>query len=237
LFESEKNMLRRFGGGQRHNIVGLLSTITCKESHTSKKFNFLFPWAEGDLFTYWEKKGKPKIDHSSRIWLATQCYELVDAVAFIHDPKQLNSQNEPLFGKHGDIKPDNILWFRRDEKDVLVISDLGLASVHREQTRSKMSGWRTVVTPNYKAPECDMDGKEGYVSRSFDIWTLGCTFLEFIVWTLNGCEGLESFKYKRVSTHLAEKQPTDTFFKIMPLKSKAEEYVFQIKDQITEVSE
>jgi serine/threonine protein kinase len=140
-----------------------------------------------------------------------------------------------LYGRHGDIKPENILLFRRDGKEILVLSDLGLTAVHREVSRSNLPGKSIPVTPNYRPPECDMDGPIGYISRSFDIWTLGCLFLEFIVWTLCGWEGRNKFNSERYSPYINGIQ-TNVYFDVMGLANEPNRGLFKIKDKVMEAS-
>ena len=40
------------------------------------------------------------------------------------------------------------------------------------------------IKPGYRPPECDVDG--GYINRLFDIWMMGCLFLEMITHLLGG---------------------------------------------------
>lgn len=173
-------------------------------------------------------------------WIMQQCYGIVDAVAFIHNPGVLNPQGDPVFGRHGDIKPENILWFKKrldsGGMGALVLSDLGLAAIHRDKSRSNIPGHDIPATPNYRPPECNMDGEKGFISRSFDIWTLGCLFLELLVWLLNGWQGRQDFREDRCkSTHLHRE--TDIYFDIMKTLGEENtiEYCFKVKDQVTEV--
>jgi len=211
----------------------LLATIARRESGKREQYYLLFPWAESDLLGYWKRNWKPRRDHESINWISDQCHGIVDAIDFIHDPKELNSDWEPLYGRHGDIKPENILWFKCDGKEILVLSDLGLADVHREVSRSNRPGMSIPVTPNYRSPECDMEG--GTISRSFDIWTLGCLFLEFMVWTLCGWEGRNKFNNERYSPYINGVQ-TNVYFDVMRLANEPNRCVFKIKDKVIEAS-
>lgn len=172
-------------------------------------------------------------------WIADQCYGIVDAVKFIHNPNARNAEGATVYGRHGDIKPENILWFRQYQRSTemgrLVLSDLGLAAIHRDQSRSNVPGQAIPTTPNYRPPECDMDGRDGHISRSFDIWTLGCLFLEFLVWLLQGWEGRNEFRMDRCMSAYLNGE-TDVYFDIRRKGDKgAAEFFFQIKDQVTQV--
>jgi len=131
-------------------------------------------------------------------------------------------------------KPENILWFKCDGKEILVLSDLGLADVHREASRSNRPGMSIPVTPNYRSPECDMEG--GTISRSSDIWTLGCLFLEFVVWTLCGWEGRNEFNSERYSPSTIERVQMNVYYKVMHLVDEPNMYAFAINDKVIEAS-
>jgi serine/threonine protein kinase len=181
------------------------------------------------------------------MWIAEQCYGLVDAIDYIHDSGQKNEYGDPLFGQHGDIKPENILWYKLGEEEILVLSDLGIAAVHREISRSAQPPTMT-VTWDYRAPERDMEPPHhgmdadalGKISRAFDIWTLGCVFLEFIVWALDGNKGVRSFKMQRVSNYV-ENGPTTgiiqdpTFFDGTFADGDTNLFYFKIKTSVVKV--
>ncbi|ROW15179.1 hypothetical protein VPNG_03035 [Cytospora leucostoma] len=83
-FANETAQLKRFGGQHSH-IVTLLATIASRK-YSKIDYFLLFPWAESDLLRYWKKDPNPVMTHSRCVWIAEQCYGIVDAVAFIHDP-------------------------------------------------------------------------------------------------------------------------------------------------------
>ncbi|KAI9150753.1 Cyclin-dependent kinase [Paramyrothecium foliicola] len=151
---------------------------------------FVFPWAEhGNLRNFWKEK-MPKIhDNKYMEWVFSQLLEISDAIKALHD-KQC---------RHGDLKPENILCFNAAEsknpKDhtscVLVISDVGLSRSHNKLTqfrsRTRMLGGETIA---YAAPETELFPQKA-TSRRYDIWSLGCLFLEFAIWLLYGNKELE----------------------------------------------
>lgn len=234
-FDQEANMLERFSG--HPNIITLLATVTSEKGLGQEEYYLLFPWAKGDLLAYWERVVIPRKSHPNVKWMAAQIRGVVEAVDFIHNPnpRMLSQDGEDLYGRHGDIKPENILWFERNGGEVLVISDLGLSAVHREKSRSNVPGAEIPATPNYRPPECDMAGREGHISRSFDIWTLGCLFLEFVVWSLNGWDGRQGFREQRFTPYINGFE-TDVFFEIVVVDSEVKTYAFKIKEQVNQAS-
>lgn len=219
----------------------MLSTISLKTG-SHEDFYLLFPWADSDLLGYWQRHPKPSLSEDTWQWLIEQVYGIVDAVAFIHDPgDSMIAPQKRLYGRHGDIKPENVLWFGKRQsvggRGALVLSDLGLAAVHRDTSRSNIPGEAIPRTPNYRPPECDMDGPKGHISRSFDIWTMGCLFLESIVWALEGWDGRVQFRFSRCDSAYLNGE-TDVFFDIKRTENESNksEYVFQVKDEVTKVS-
>ncbi|KAK1715595.1 kinase-like domain-containing protein, partial [Colletotrichum lupini] len=91
------------------------------------------------------------------------------------------------WGRHGDIKPENILWFKKYEesrRNFLVISDFGLTRFNTADSRSKVA-YDAVkgFSGSYRPPDVDL---KRTISQRYDIWSLGCVFLEFVSWFLVG---------------------------------------------------
>ncbi|KAF2500443.1 kinase-like protein [Lophium mytilinum] len=120
-----------------------------------------------------------------------------------------------LYGRHGDIKPQNILWFPdpKGGKGILKITDFGISHFSTQHSVSTRSG--TVPnSPSYRAPECDLSNPD--ISISYDIWTLGCVYLEFIAWYFGGWAYVDEFKKKRLAfDDFWGGMKTDTFFTIV----------------------
>ncbi|KAI8711169.1 Protein kinase domain-containing protein [Fusarium sp. LHS14.1] len=138
---------------------------------------FLFPWAQ----------------HGN---LRNQLHGLADAIRTLH-----HAEDSRMY-RHGDLKPENILYFNSSAnpktlKDhtccVLVISDISLSRTHDKSTqfhsKTKMVGGETIA---YAAPETELYPDRA-TSRRYDIWSLGCLYLEFVIWLLYGIEELDRF--------------------------------------------
>lgn len=65
------------------------------------------------------------------------------------------------------------------------------------------------LTVTYRPPEYDT--KLRPISRSWDVWGLGCTYLEFVTWFLLGPSGLTEFA-KRRTTRTAAGKLSDEYF-------------------------
>ncbi|KAM0496295.1 hypothetical protein ACHAP8_007556 [Fusarium lateritium] len=138
------------------------------------------------------------------------------------------------YGRHGDMKPENILWFP-DSNDpdggVLKISDLGQAQLHStiSKTRRESNGIHTLT---YRPPESDI---EPYLIRqSGDIWSFGCIILEFITWALGSWVLVEEFKTKRASEDQYSPIKSDTFYELKQVPNLQHSGA-QIKPVVTQV--
>ncbi|KUJ07851.1 kinase-like protein [Mollisia scopiformis] len=209
-FKGEVNAWAKSVGttGHRH-LVQLLATWRQRG-----RWHLLFPWAVGNLRDYWITNKPPNTDPECVQWIAKQCLGVAEGLRKIHrtgseDP---NSDHHD-WGIHGDIKPENILLFddSEDTLGILAICDFGFTRFHSRETRSnaKPEG----CTGTYRAPEYDM--KRG-ISRLYDMWTLGCLYLEFITWYLTGYEGVDRFSVERKRAD-SEVIPADKFFECINL--------------------
>ncbi|CAN9308974.1 unnamed protein product [Alternaria alternata] len=185
-FKKEVDALQRLHDRPNQHIVTLLATWAI-EASVHDRYCLLFPWAEGDLKSYWKHQRYPcdgtKMDLDAIRWVTKQILGMAGALKTIHSPGYNNSlEPKQKYGRHGDIKAENILWYppsAPNEKGTLVIADLGLTEFNSTQSRSNVPGEGLSATPGYRPPECDLKG--GTVSRAFDIWTYGCLLLEMIL--------------------------------------------------------
>ncbi|CAN9323360.1 unnamed protein product [Alternaria alternata] len=203
------------------HLIKLLLTFRHGE-----KFFLLFEWADGNLGEFWRLHPFRSMSLDDR-WAAEQCRGLARAVSRIHGlttwQKKHRSSSVGLldeaerdWGRHGDIKPENILWFEEygTDRNLLVISDLGLTRYHSQFSksfvpRSNIDGCSWA----YRPPELDIDES---ISQKYDIWSLGCVFLEFCVWYLQGHDEVDIFWDERESEDLPtfEGVKNDKFFNI-----------------------
>lgn len=221
-FTREVEMLKKFSGDRHQHLISLLATY-----EQSGRFFLLFDWAEADLHTYWRRiNPNPSFNRTTLLWVANQCKGIASGITKIHAYESTYAKPAPtiaghqnvVFGHHGDIKPENVLWFagtskgRSSIEGTLKLSDFGLAefSIHQTLTMTPKSKWAGSLA--YRAPETDLE-QDATIGRSYDIWTLGCLYLEFITWVLGGAKLLDEFvqarKARDVMWHGIE---THTFF-------------------------
>ncbi|KAI0184384.1 kinase-like domain-containing protein [Xylaria flabelliformis] len=191
---------------ERHLIKPLLTF-----QHGSKYY-FLFEWADGNLWDYWTKyPDGSKHGIVNSLWMAEQCLGLATAVRRIHglatwqkerrDRLEVLNEEEKGWGRHGDIKPHNILWFSSYRSDgcFLALSDLALTRYNSSVTRSRVSPTSLDgCTELYRPPELDIPGQ--HISSKYDIWSLGCVFLEFCTWWLRGLKSVQDFESQRATS-------------------------------------
>ncbi|KAL8411631.1 hypothetical protein RB596_001051 [Gaeumannomyces avenae] len=236
-YKKEIDNLKRFSGRNHENLVTLLATFTHRD-----KFNLIFPCADGDLEHYWTRLGSPAKTPEFTLWISAQILGLTGAVHTIHEPpNDFLGDPERKFGRHGDLKPENILYYPSADggkaPGKLIITDFGLADVHRELSKSAVRKKGLGYTMSWAPPECDMKGD---LNALWDIWSLGCIFLEMACWMLGddrktGQERRNEFALARHQLDLLQ-VGTRQFYYIKPT-DKEGEYGFGVKDGVVQVSE
>ncbi|KAI1737166.1 kinase-like domain-containing protein [Xylaria scruposa] len=159
------------------NVIKLLLAY----EHEGKGLYLVFPLAKGDLNDYWRQHHKHSPLFEDALWLIQQCTDLTSALRKIH---YHTSFPEKSRGRHGDIKPGNILWFQGeagDRRGRLVVADLTMTRFHSDDTVNDTTFSGRGMSMTYRAPEVNVTIREKE-SQAYDVWSLGCMFLEFIVW-------------------------------------------------------
>ncbi len=227
-FAHEVSILKKVGG-QTENLVKLLATF----EHQGSSY-LVFPWADGgNLHDLWKSNPVTKDAKFAR-WVAAQCLGLARAVHMLHNFSIDKTEPEATGYRHGDIKPENILWFpsesTEDPGGVLKISDFGLSRIDSGRPR------RLMGTATYQAPECDLTGD---LSRSADIWALGCVFLEFVTWIVEGPDGVITefprYRSRQLRRNGSSSVEDDSFFMIERDSNASSSRVATLKPSVREV--
>lgn len=151
----------------------------------------LSPLASCNLKVYWEKN-RPRLREANFVlWQLRQLRGLADALRYIYN----------LGGWHHDLKGENLLVFEEGDcgGPTLKIADFGSAKIHprRSGPRDESSPTNSYSqgTSAYEAPDYVIRRE---ISRPYDVWTLGCIFMDMLVWTfgLHSSE-LETFSNER----------------------------------------
>jgi serine/threonine protein kinase len=145
-----------------------------------------------NLKDYW-KNHQPRLDEPDFVmWMLRQLRGLASAVTHLYN----------LGGRHGDLKPENLLCF--DEGDpagpTIKIADFGSAKLRDGRSgpgdKSLPTMSYTQGTSAYEAPDYIILKK---MSRAYDMWTLGGIFLDMLTWTFGmGYSEVEKFSNDRV---------------------------------------
>ncbi|RMJ16177.1 hypothetical protein BHE90_006441 [Fusarium euwallaceae] len=211
-----------------------------------RDYYLMFPWADGNLKQFWgQRKAKPEEPEEVR-WFMAQCSGIARGLRKIHhlstelSQKTVNLVNakqmilgDKEWGRHGDIKPENILWFGNceDKRDHLVISDFGLTRFNSAHSRSKVQQDQIQgFSGTYRPPDLHLEDQP--ISQNYDVWSLGCVFLEFVSWFLLGYEQVvDVFTRERMNEGQKGDFREDTFFTfengplITPRKAKLKDSV------------
>ncbi|KAM7210134.1 Protein kinase-like domain containing protein [Rhypophila decipiens] len=226
--ESRVNHVAGLDQETKEHLIPLLATFEIYHS-SEPTYYFLFPWADGNLEDLWKTEDGNRCprDINQLGFMVHQFYYMAKTLECVHNDRLLIAPNTGSdghrYGRHGDIKPTNYLYFRNnsdrnrdDNYNIrwqglrIVLADFGLGSLHRKQTKSNQKATDLGHTATYAAPECDDDNSE-LVSQKSDIFSLGCVFLLHIVWLLEGAdlspttEASEEYKEEQTVLHCFSK--------------------------------
>lgn len=179
----------------------------------------------------------PSFDNDTIHWSLEQMMGIANALNIVHNFKvsypcehkenKSSSQGalrlsvtpkEAPYGRHGDIKPENIIYFEQgagytnNPRGILQITDFGLGRFHGHDSKTEKWPHQIVGSPTYEPPEYQLSKP---VSRVYDLWSLGCLYLEFATWLLKGAKCIEDFSERRAKQ--SRNSPTmsdDLFFTI-----------------------
>ncbi|KAJ4086650.1 hypothetical protein NW761_008270 [Fusarium oxysporum] len=191
-FEKEKTNLELIQSLKHEHLIKLIAT--CQKGSICY---FIFPWADGgDLRDFWKANDTIPRSQELVVWCLRQILGIVSAINALHGKNT----------RHGDIKPQNILHFLKahddavmDSRGRLILADVGDSKIHREITSMRQDPTNCQQsTVTYEAPEAQSDQREGKPrGRRYDMWSLGCMFLEFTVWLVFDYSTVRSFRKSR----------------------------------------
>ena len=224
---AQKEIRLHRGAPEHDRIVQLLAAFRHRQN-----FHLILPWAEGgDLQDLWKKHTSPsEVPWYSAQWVLDECHGITESIGAIHLPQEVQHPGLSRSALiHTDIKPENILCFRQrtvegngeEASYTLKLADFGSA-VHVDMNTT-FTSQRVAHTKTYRPPEHDVPGN---ISAKYDIWCLGCLYLDFVTWAIRGWEGVQRFEENRLQRrdsrltkawgHLEE----DTFFNKMPKRPR-----------------
>jgi len=278
-FRNEVNILTRLNRCDDPHLVKLLFTMEIVgRPGNDKSFYLVFPLADCNLRQFWQRhyRHPPGFNAATySCWAARQFYGLVLALCKLHNLYQIHQKEvqqsaregeeptsrtgDPFYGIHGDIKPENLLWYSEwigpqgtlpttasesvkgkgpenishGPLGVLQLADFGISKLHH--TDSKSDTAMRGATKTYAPPE--IEWAVDHCSRSFDIWGLGCVFLEFICWLVQGGSGVtnpvDAFheaRYLHRENRSLENTIQDTFYHVVKGTTKT---TFEVNPAVT----
>ncbi|OCK79111.1 kinase-like protein [Lepidopterella palustris CBS 459.81] len=156
-FEQELNILKRV----RHkHIVNYVGSYTDFDSFSL----ILSPVADLVLKALLQRQDRNNPLSSAHLGCLRSAFGcLATAIAFVHDERI----------RHKDIKPGNILI----SQGKIYLCDFGISRDWSMNDHSTTEGPVPRYTPRYAAPEVTDKNRR---NESWDIWSLGCVFLEMI---------------------------------------------------------
>ncbi|KAF5012783.1 hypothetical protein FDECE_1203 [Fusarium decemcellulare] len=204
--------------GQEGKLSNHLIPLLLAYSH-GKDYYLMFPWADGNLKQFWQAKPANPNSYLEVRWFFNQCWGVARGLGKIHHlstgPKvTIDASNaaelvlspvagEKEWGRHGDVKPENILWFANYDghENHLVISDFGLTRFNSAFSRSNVLQEQIQgFSETYLPPDLHLDEM---ITQKYDVWSLGCVLLEFVSWFLLGYkQTIEDFSKARVADKL-----------------------------------
>lgn len=204
----------------------------CLTSFTFKhRYYRIYELANCDLEAFMQDNSEPNlIPGLTELAFARQLYGLAAALRLVHDkgesqtsgpatldvPREINRKLSHAL----DIKPANILvyvynkninWLRLpDFIWAKMAAKLGIIDGvydNRKSFKTRSSS----NPPIYRAPE-RLFAQE--TLSTCDLWSLGCVYLELLVWYVEGLAGLEAFRESRVAPTMPNGAEYEGFFYI-----------------------
>ncbi|KAG9235386.1 kinase-like domain-containing protein [Amylocarpus encephaloides] len=190
-FERERLNLTTIQNLNNRHLIKHIATC-----ESDSQYYVIFPLANGgSLLDYWARKNEIPRDQGLIFWSLQQMLGLAGAICALH-----HDLDGEIHCRHGDLKPANVLLFNEDESEdgLLVIADLGVSRVYEHPTHIRRSGTTTkATTRSYQAPEVELELYGQPRARTYDIWSLGCVFLEFAIWLLYDFHAIQNFEENR----------------------------------------
>ncbi|KAH8424844.1 uncharacterized protein LDX57_002587 [Aspergillus melleus] len=190
-----------------HDESTHFQTLLCTFKYQGDFF-LVFPWAEGNLHDLWGAIPNPKPTDILLSWALTQMGNIAHGLAKV----SLLAPGEV----HGGLGPNRIIFFQDlQAQDVseetsqiiatnLVIAYPGKKDVDHENANQNELLWLTYDAPDYR--------RGRIMSSKADVWSLGCTYLEFVSWLSLGFDAVKEFSEWRGLDDDSPEFETDHFY-------------------------
>ncbi|KAF4987272.1 hypothetical protein FGRMN_10458, partial [Fusarium graminum] len=202
-WEKEVEALWKMRALNEQHIVNFITAFRLGQD----EHYLILEWADGgNLRNLWENFDQDLTPDLVK----DACDQLLGLAQALHKVHSPNGKSSDEHFRHGDLKPENILWFKSTSDTTrigtLKIGDWGLAKQHHDITQLRTVQTSTGFgTRRYEPPEevsvpdnnLIVKNDTGKIlrkrSRLYDLWAMGCIWLEFLIWLMYGMEGLKHF--------------------------------------------
>ncbi|CVK98860.1 uncharacterized protein FMAN_08398 [Fusarium mangiferae] len=183
MWQDELGKLKRIQALNPRHIVKLITTFRRGETD----FYFISEASDGgNLRDFW--KSFPRVLTASLVRsVIEQLYGLVHASFEVGLTTALFERSATV--SNDDLNPENILWFKEGSGADQRIGTM--KSCHQSWTTQLVS--RNSLSAKLYIPPEQGVGLWNMMFPRDDIWAMGCITLEFMIWLLYGCEGLDKF--------------------------------------------
>jgi serine/threonine protein kinase len=203
-FKCERMMLDEFSHFPDDHIV--LHIMTWSQSGN---YYILYDKAKYSLRAFINRTERfVELEAPVVIWFLRQLLGLANAIKHVHnfskktrrtgfdlqDKREDEEDVDDYWGRHNDIKPENILVFEKIEHQnpMFKLTDFGqgnfrdargkIASEKDSRARGTRAYWAPETSKGLLVAKALDSAKEGKISRPIDMWALGCVFLELLLW-------------------------------------------------------
>lgn len=206
----------------RFSLPHIVSYLAAWEQ--SNSLFILLPFADCSLRQFLTKSA-PELTPKVVLWFIRQLRGLANGVRHLHNLSRImpsstsslsHSNNKDVLVIHLDLRPENILVFNQspDDHDVFMISDFGSGEINSQEAENSNILDTMIVsadtTLTYAGPDLFLDGR---VFRPFDMWALGCVYLELTSWLCLGPDrGVNDFANARLQARYDQNWQDDAFW-------------------------
>ncbi|KAF8424186.1 kinase-like domain-containing protein [Tirmania nivea] len=203
-FRDELRIMKHLYHLRNPNIIQFLAAYSHRGSHSF----LLLPVAEGNLSTLFKSDEAAGKTFNSASELLDAMHGLVKAVTALHNyhwvldldgvpsqgPESTSGIGVQLSGCHHDLKPENILVHGKK----LILADFGISRLKSSEPGQNTKTSVKRGNDDYVAPECyQVIINRQKVGRKSDIWSLGCIFLELLIFFVMDTAAVENFWHDR----------------------------------------
>ena len=217
-FEAEGSIIKQFiQATKRHENI----LVTKASLEWGNTYSLFFDLAKYSLWDYFEDPNISITTLEQKKKVFSHTIGLAGALAYLHDELFIASTGEQLCCYHLDLKPHNILVFEEGENVIWKVSDFGISQIKRiPAPRAKFEAEHRKFFLNriFRPDESGADPSSGVanprdagtytapearhrterVTRTSDIWSLGCVMTLVLSFLDNQRTGIKNFEVARM---------------------------------------